>query len=77
MFVVGAFNPVGSGLPSSRTIATKDLVQRAWLVVKALCDEFGNQLSHCFKNFDKVVAIGWLLGDVILGVLMPGRDALR
>ena len=43
MFVVGAFNPVGSGLPSSRTIATKDLVQRAWAVVEVL------QLSqsHC------------------------------
>ena len=34
------------------------------------------KLSACFGNFDNVVALGWLLGDVLLGVLMPHADAL-
>ena len=75
MFVEGSNAPVASELLPSRSVATKELVQRAWKLVEDRKKRV-RKLSACFGNFDKVVALGWLLGDVLLGVLMPHVDAL-
>jgi hypothetical protein len=76
MFVVGARAPVASGMPAAAQEATKELVLRAWSAISALCKANGKQLSSSFGNFDKVVGLGWLLGDVVLGYLIAGEDAL-
>ena len=56
--------------------ASKELVQRSWEVICDLCKDRGRQLSQSYGNFDKVVGLGWLLGDAVLGCLLPGPDAL-
>ena len=72
MFVVGAPGPVASGRLSAVTKLTKELVHRGWMVVEKLDIK---ALSRSFGNFDKVVALGWLLGDIVLGCLMPRINA--
>ena len=76
MFVVGARAPVASGMPAAAQEATKELVLRAWSVISALCKANGKELSSSFGNFDKLVGLGWLLGDVVIGYLIAGEDAL-
>ena len=76
MFVVGARAPVASGMPAAAQEATKELVLRAWSVISALCKANGKELSSSFGNFDKLVGLGWLLGDVVIGYLIAHEDAL-
>ena len=42
-----------------------------------LCKKAGKELSQSFGNFDKVMGLGWLLGDVVLGYLICGDDAFN
>ena len=76
MFIVGNTSPVASGRPVLLQEATKELVQLAWEVVHTLIQHEGAELSSSFGNFDKLVGLGWLLGDVVQGRLVPGPDAL-
>ena len=39
------------------------------------CDTQGEALSKSFGNFDRVVAIGWLLGDAVGARLLPREQA--
>ena len=74
MFVVGSPAPVASGRKSAIKKATKELVTVASDVVFKLPIE---ALSTSFGNFDKLVALGWLLGDVVCGKLIEHTDAHR
>ena len=76
MFVVGAAAPVASGRPAALPRATKDAVERGAKVIRALCEAHGTQLSQSFGNFDQLVGLGWLLGDMVLGCFMSKEDAL-
>ena len=42
---------------------TKGLVKLAHEVANELCDRDGKALSKAFGNFDRRVALGWLLAD--------------
>ena len=75
MFIVGAKGPTSSGMPSAVQEVTKELVLRAWNVVSALCKTEGKALSQSFGNFDKVMALGWLIGDAAMGCLICPADA--
>ena len=70
MFIVGADDPASSGMPPAVQVVTKELVLRAWEVMTTLCKKAGKELSQSFGNFDKVMGLGWLLGDVVLGYLI-------
>ena len=54
---------------------TKELVLRVWKTIRALCQRSGKSLSEAFGNFDQLVGQGWLIGDVVLGVLIEHSDA--
>ena len=73
MFVVGAAAPQASGMPSAAKRATMELVMLAYNAVNELCDAKGEALSKSFANFDRVVALGWLLGDAMGHVSTHGR----
>ena len=76
MFVVGAAAPVASGRKSALPCATKDAVERGAKLIRELCEAHGTQLSQSFGNFDQLVGLGWLLGDLVLGCLISKDDAL-
>ena len=46
-------------------VPTKELVQLAFVAANELCDAHGKALSKSFGNFDRVVALGWLIGDAV------------
>jgi hypothetical protein len=65
MFVVGATEPVPSGLPPLASEPTKALVK---LAVKHFGDvpkAHIGALSKSFGNFDRVVGIGWVIADAV------------
>ena len=77
MFKLDAEGPVASGrLPATRVVS-KEHVQFAWWAANEVCDDHGPALSVAYGNFDKLVACGWLLGDVALGRLIEKPDALK
>ena len=67
-FVVGTSAPVDSNRDAVAEQATNKLVQVAWDAVDKLCEDCGEALSESFGNFDRVVALGWLIADA-LGIL--------
>lgn len=71
MFVVGSAEPRASGLAMIGKVPTKELVQLAFVAANELCDTHGKALSKSFGNFDRVVALGWLIGDAV------GKPLLR
>ena len=73
MFRADSSAPQASGLPPSGGQATKELVQLAFTAANDLCDKRGKALSQAFGNFDRVVALGWLLGDAV-GASLLARD---
>ena len=79
MFVVGSAGTQASGRPPFGSAATKQLVQLAFTAVNELCDELcdelGTQLSDSFGNFDRVVGLGWLLGDAVGAPLLSQKQA--
>jgi hypothetical protein len=75
MFIVGAAAPQASGVPSAAKRATMELVVLAYNAVTELCDAQGEALSKSFGNFDRVVALGWLLGDALGARLLPRKQA--
>ena len=77
MFKLDSDGPAASGRPGIAPIVTKECVQFAWWAVNELCDDHGPALSEAYGNFDRVVALGWLLGDVALGCQIPGSDAFK
>jgi len=76
MFHVDAKGPAASGRPTAQFV-TKELVQLAWRATNELCDVNGRELSAAYGNFDRVVALGWLLGDVACGRLITGDAAFK
>ena len=76
MFRADSSAPQASGLPPSGDQATKELVQLAFTAANDLCDKRGKALSQAFGNFDRVVALGWLLGDAVRGCV-AARPRLR
>jgi hypothetical protein len=75
MFVEGAAGPAASGRGAAMPAPTKELVLRVWKTIRALCQRSGKSLSEAFGNFDQLVGQGWLIGDVVLGVLIEHSDA--
>ena len=75
MFVFGAAAPQASGMPPAAKRATMELVLLAYNAANELCDTQGEALSTSFGNFDRVVAIGWLLGDAVGARLLPREQA--
>ena len=75
MFVFGAAAPQASGMPPAAKRATMELVLLAYNAANELCDTQGEALSKSFGNFDRVVALGWLLGDAVGARLLPREQA--
>ena len=75
MFVVGSADVRASGLPIIGKEPTKELVQIALGVTNELCDTHGKALSKSFGNFDRVVALGWLIGDAVGAPLLSRVQA--
>ena len=75
MFVEGAAGPAASGRGAAMLVPTKELVLCVWKKIRALCQRSGKSLSKAFGNFDQLVGQGWLIGDVVLGVLIDHSDA--
>ena len=73
MFMPGASAPVASDMGCAVSAATGELAVLAWKLIdkwpKARIDE----LSHSFGNFDRVVALGWLIADA-LGLPLLERE---
>ena len=63
MFVVGTSEPMPSKLSKASTAATNNDVSLASKAVGDWVDAHGPALSRCFGNFDRVVGVGWVLGD--------------
>ena len=76
MFRVGADAPVASGRRAVLPFATQEAVQLGWEAMRTRCKADGRELSRSFGNFDQRVGLGWLLGDVVCGCLIPFADAL-
>ena len=75
MFVVGAAAPQASGMASAAKRSTMELVMLAYNAANELCDTQGDALSQSFGNFDRVVALGWLLGDAMGAQLLSREQA--
>ena len=75
MFVEASDGPAASGRGAVMPAPTQELVLRVWKTIRALCKRSGKALSQSFGNFDQLVGQGWLLGDVVLGVLLEHADA--
>jgi hypothetical protein len=76
MFVVGSKAPATSGRRALLSFATKEAVQLGWETIRDRCKADRPELSRSFGNFDQRVGLGWLLGDVVCGFLIPFDDAL-
>ena len=76
MFKVENGGAVASGrLPVAQTF-TKEMLWFAWKAIESWCTKaLVRELSASYGNFDKLVALGWLLGDVIGGRLIDGKIA--
>lgn len=77
MFKLDADGPVASGRLPATHVVSKKHVQFAWWAANDVCDDRGPALSAAYGNFDKLVACGWLLGDVALGRLIEKTDAFK
>ena len=73
MFDIGRSAPQASGHPPCGSQATKELLLLACQAANDLCDKLGKVLSKAYGNFDRVVALGWLLGDAV-GAPLLARD---
>ena len=71
MFVVGAAGPTASGLHDAAAASTKLLLALAWADVQGYSKAEIDALRKSFGNFDKVVALGWLVGDAVRPVGSP------
>ena len=77
MFVVGASGPQASGLPTLAPDANRKIVKLGSAAIndrKLLPKERVDELSKSFGNFDRVVGLGWLLGDAVLGPPLLSRQ---
>lgn len=65
MFVIESSGPKEVREPLLAPTMTKQLVKHALEVANAVCDRDGKALSRSFGNFDRRVALGWLLADAV------------
>ena len=63
MFILGADWPVEVLKPLLAPLVTNEVVRIVIDVCNELCNQDGPALSQSFGNFDRRVAIGWLLAD--------------
>ena len=78
MFVIGAAGPAASGRKDVLRKVTGRVVSLAWKYIddkKSLPKDHIDALSKSFGNFDRVVALGWLLGDAVGLPLMERTEA--
>ena len=75
MFVEGAAGPVASGQTDVVREVTGNILKLTWAYVQGLAQDHINALSKSFGNFDRVVALGWLLGDAVGLPLMERKQA--
>ena len=73
LFVLDATGPAATGMVPVIGGASNLLIRLACKVSDDLCKERRPALSRAYGNFDKVVALGWLLGDA-LGLPLMERD---
>ena len=75
MFVEGSAGPVASGQTEVVREVTGNILKITWAYVQGLAQDHINALSKSFGNFDRVVALGWLLGDAVGLPLMERKQA--
>ena len=75
MFVDGAAGPAASDLLPLAKEASGALVQLAAARVKGWPEARIKALSTSFRNFDRVVGLGWLIGDALGLPLMTRAEA--
>jgi hypothetical protein len=73
MFSPAAAEPMASGLEPCMPRANKRLVSLVSAHVEGLKKADIDVLSRAFGNFDKVVAQGWLVGDLVRGSPLLGK----
>jgi hypothetical protein len=77
MFAVDAKAPKASGRRGIMAKPTDELVYLAWKAVRALCATARKELSDAYGNFDQLVGLGWLIGDLLFGRLIDKADAFK
>ncbi|MDC0525790.1 hypothetical protein OAO87_02230 [bacterium] len=75
IFKISNSGPVASGRRAALAKLTKEQLYLAWKAIEAVAKDRGKQLTRSYGNFDKLCGLGWLLGDVMLGRLIEGKDA--
>ena len=75
MFVVGAAGVQPSGLAPLARKATNAIVKLATEHINGLSDADIAALSNSYGNFDRLVGLGWLLGDALGSPLMERAAA--
>ena len=63
--------------PLARSSATNELILFAFEATRDLFEERGTALSEAFGNFDRVVAVGYLLRDELGHPLLPHEAGLK
>ena len=72
-----ARGPTASGMEPLAATASNGLVKAAFDAVKVVCDRDGRSLSASFGNFDRIVGLGWLVGDALGHALLSREDAFK
>ena len=75
MFNVGSDWPGEVRKPLLAPRVTNEVVKLAIEVCNDLCNGNGRALLCAFGNFDRCVAIGWLLADAVGRSLLSGPEA--
>ena len=75
MFVLGAAGPVTSGETGRVKAPTRKRLRQAWAHINKLKADYISALSQSFGNFDRVVAAGWLVADLMGYAVLERADA--
>ena len=77
MFVVGQAAPTASRLGRAATEPTGELMQLAHNVVEGWSKAHVDARSQSFGNFDRMVALGWVVADALGEPLLEKETALK
>ena len=78
MFSADASGPIAVRTPLLASVVTKKHVKLAWAVVgdhQMIPDGTIRALSAAFGNFDRITALGWVLGDAAGRPLLERKQA--
>ena len=75
MFATDTSWPVASRMTPVASKVTKSLVCRAHSITASWSREYVDERSRAYGNFDRAVALGWLIGDALGHPLLDKQEA--